>query len=250
MPAQKTDAPVIVERIDMNEIVVRLTGVTGLYCNRMSAKVKRQLLVPRRKTAADRATLPHDPRAEFLDSMDVREGWHEHSHIALPSVVVKKAMMTAALTVSGVTKADVMRLIFMPDELVPVFGTPRLRMDVTRLNTMGNPPDVRSRAYFREWGTEVRVRYARPRMTESSVMALLFNAGVVSGIGDFRQEKGAGNYGTFEPLPWTGSSQATFAPDLLDRGAQWKAIQAVEPDTDETASLLAEFDAESSRRAA
>ena len=244
MPTAKDVKAVEVQRIRMDEMTVRLRGITGLYCHRMTAKAKYETLVGgTRKTTADKVLMRHDPRAEFLDSMEVMEGWHPNSHIAIPSVAIKKAMMTSSLTVSGVTKEDVKRLIFMPDEWVPVFGIPRIRVDITRLPTPNNPPDARSRAYFRDWGTTVTIRFAKPKMHETAVVALLYNAGIICGIGDFRQERGAGNYGTFEP--W----EEEFDSKLLDRNAQWEAIQNVEPDNDTTRGMLEEYDAEASRRA-
>ena len=238
MPAKKEDA-ILIERVKMETIPIKLVGMTGLYCHRMSAKAKRQLMIGgQKKTRAERIELKHQPRDEFRDSMHIHEGYHEYTHVKFPSMAIKSAMATAALSVAGVRKADVQRLVFFPDEWVPIFGVPRLRMDITRSADIGKTPDVRTRAYFPEWGTELLIQYVKPVLTPKAIVSLLYNAGIMCGIGDFRQEKGKGSYGTFEPTndPWPES--------MTDPDAQWDAIQNPVPDNEESAELLEEFDLE------
>lgn len=239
----KTAGPIIVPQMETELVVVRLKGLTGLYCHRMSAKAKRQLMLGgRKKTAAERLQLKHHPREEFVDSMHIEKDFHEHSHVKFPSMSVKAAMATAALQVEGIRKTDVQRLVYLPDEWIPVFGIPRLRMDITRSADIAKTPDVRTRAYFSEWATEVRIQFTRPTLNAQAIIALLYNAGLMCGIGDYRQEKGKGNFGTFEVV--------TDLPEhLLDVNAQWRAIEEPQPDNDESAELLAEYDAEVESRA-
>ena len=121
--------------------------------------------------------------------------------IVFPAMALKSAMATAALVVAGIRKTDVQRLVYIPSEFVPIYGVPRVRMDIVRSADINKTPDVRTRAYFREWATEIEIEFVRPVLSTTSIMALLYNAGVVCGIGDFRQEKGKGSYGTFAPAP-------------------------------------------------
>ena len=236
--ASKKDDAIVVPTLDTETRRFALVGETGLYCHRMSAKAKRQLMIGgRKKTAAERLHLKHDPRAEFLDSMHVHEGFHPHAHVKFPAMAIKSAMGTAALAVPGVRKTDVNRLVFMPDEFVPVFGLPRLRMDIARSSDINRTPDVRTRAYFAAWATEVTIRFARPALSVQSVAALLTNAGVMCGIGDNRQERGNGSFGTFRLVD-------DIPADLLDVDAQWDAIESPEPANPETEELMAEFDLE------
>ena len=46
---------------------------------------------------------------------------------------------------------------------------------------------------------------------------VLANAGRIIGVGDFRQEKGRGSFGTFEVV--------NVPADLLDAPAQWAALE-------------------------
>ena len=79
-------------------------------------------------------------------------------------------------------------------------------------------------------------QYATPALSANAISALLYNAGIMCGIGDNRQEKGKGSYGTFEP---TGD----LPESLCDAGRQL-AARTPQPANLETKELLAEFDAE------
>ena len=237
-------APVVldIEELEMESIDVYLEGRTALFVNRMTAKAKSTLLIGgRKKTAADKAVIKHNPLEEFVESMYVQEGFHEHSHVLFPSLAVKGAMSTAALATPGVFKTDVSRLVFMPSEHIPIFGVPRLRMDVARMADAKRTPDIRTRAYFPRWATVVRIEYATVSLSRTSVLNLLTNGGLIAGIGDQRQERGKGNFGTFRVAN-------EIPKDMLDGGAQWDAIQNPVPANQETAELLAIVEAEEARR--
>ena len=225
-----------IEEIRRDTATVTLIGKTGLYCHRMTTKAKHQLMLGgRRKTAAERATIKHHPRDEFLASMHVRPGMHEQTDVVFPAMALKSAMATAALVVSGIKKTDVQRLVFLPDEWVPIYGVPALRMDITRSADIGKTPDVRTRAYFPAWATQITVMFARPQLSRKDIGSLLHNAGVVCGIGDFRQEKGKGSYGTFEVAD-------EVPEELLDLAAQRDALQTPRPFDADTAELLGQYD--------
>ena len=157
-------------------------------------------------------------------------------------MAIKSAMATAALAVAGIRKTDVQRLVFLPEEMVPIFGVPKLRMDFVRSADINRTPDVRTRAFFEKWATELTIRYAVPVLSQQAIIALLYNAGIMCGIGDFRQEKGKGSYGTFEPI-----SKPVDAA-LLDADAQLEAIMNPVAANMETVELMAEFEAELVKR--
>lgn len=243
MPAKK-DSAIVVTQLDQHETTFLLEGQTGLVCHRMGAKAKQTLLVGgRRKTAADKLQLKHDPVAEFRDSMSIDHGYHPHSHVTFDAMAVKSAMATAALVVSGIRKTDVQRMIYIPDDRIPIFGIPRLRMDIVRSADIGRTPDVRTRAYFAEWATVITVRYSHPVLNETTVSNLLHNAGVVAGIGDWRQEKGKGSFGTFR-IAAVGDRSLLPDKSLLDADAQWDAINNPEAANAETSQLLMDFHSE------
>ena len=240
MPTKKKDDTIVVESLKRQTGVFTIRGMTGMYTHRMSAKAKHQLMVGgRKKTTAEKQVIKHNPYEEFLESMHVEEGFHENSHVMFPAMAIKAAMATSALVTAGITKADVQRLIYLPDEMIPLFGTPKLRMDITRSADINRTPDVRTRAYFSDWATQVRITWIEPQLNARAVASLLNNAGLICGIGDYRQEKGKGNYGTFEII------DAEDIPDeLLDADAQWEAIQNPMPDNLESRTLLKQYDEE------
>ena len=199
MPVKKKAAAALaIPRLEMGSTTVWLEGRTGLICHRMGAKAKRQLLLGgRKKTAAEKLKLKHHPEEEYRDSMHIVAGAFADTDVVFPASAVKSAMATAALVVEGIKSTDVKRLVYVPEEWIPVYGVPQLRMDVTRSADIGKTPDIRTRAYFPEWTTCVTIEFAKPALSEKAIVALLANAGIMCGIGDFRQEKGKGNFGTW-----------------------------------------------------
>ena len=70
--AKQLDA-IVIETVQREKVTIRIVGTSGLYCHRMSAMAKHHLMLGgRKKSAAERLDLMHDPIAEFHDSMHVR----------------------------------------------------------------------------------------------------------------------------------------------------------------------------------
>ena len=198
MAKKAGDDAIQVDSIKTAEITVRVKGLTPLICHRMGAKAKHILLVGgRKKTAADKLNLKHNPNEEFRDSIHHFGDRHDETAIFFPAMGMKAAMATAALELSGIKKTSVQRLVYFPDEWLPIFGHPQLRMDVVRSSDINRTPDIRTRAVLPQWWTEFNVVYCTPQLTQKSVLSLIHNAGLIVGLGDYRQERGKGNFGTF-----------------------------------------------------
>lgn len=238
MSSKKKAVNVHVPKLKTVTLTATLLGMSGLYCHRMSAKAKRELLIGgRKKTAADKLKLKHHPREEFRDSMHVMPGLFPDTDVVFPAMAIKQAMATAALSVPGLYKTDVQRMVYIPAEWIPIYGIPLLRMDVVRMANQARTPDIRTRAYFSTWGTELDIQFASPGFTKTAIASLLGNAGIVAGIGDNRQEKGNGAFGTFELVN-------TLPSELRDIDRQREAIETPLLANEETAELMAVFDAE------
>jgi hypothetical protein len=234
--------------------------------NRMSAKAKQTLLVGgRKKTAAERVLLKHDPLTEYRDSMEMfapkvmGRKLHEAgvvdrdvpTMLGLRVVAFKAALCTAALETAGITKTSARRLLFIPGDLVPLYGTPQLRMDVVRSADINRTPDVRTRAFLPQWGAEIEVQHVLPQLPPHSVVTLACNAGMLVGIGDFRQEKGKGAFGSFRVL--AEGQQDDEWDDLVANHAatsQRKAIDEPDLADDDTRDLMEYFHGEQKKRAA
>lgn len=241
---------VTIPALRMAKTRFRIVGTMPLFQNRMAEKAKQTLLIGgRKKTAADKANIKHNPPEEFRSSMEtMRDG---PTVCGMRTVAIKKAMAQAALETPGITKSSVGRLIFIPGELTPLYGIPRLRMDVVRSADVNRTPDIRTRAYFERWCCEVEVHHVIPQLPVSSVAALIYNAGIMIGLGDFRQEKGAGAYGVFRVIP-DGEDDAEWDDLVANEGrdAQLDAIADPEFAGPDTEDLMQHFADETARRAA
>src|SRR4029077_2253029 len=106
---------------------------------------------------------------------------------------------------------------------------------------------VRTRAVFKEWGGKVTVRYTRGVVKEAFIANLMANAGMITGIGDGRIEKGTFAFGSWEVV-------SEDDPRLLNlmkhhgRKAQLAAMEHPEASNEDTEELLAWFETELVRR--
>jgi hypothetical protein len=246
----KTNEPTTlhIDALKQGRVKMRIIGNTPMFFNAMSVKAKRSLLLGGgKKTAAEKKEIKHDPESEYRDS--VYKTQFGPTLLAFPAPGIKNAMATAALVTDGVKKTDVQRLIFLPQEKVSIWGKPYLRMDVVRSADMNRTPDVRTRAFLPRWCAEVDFAFVTPTLSTHAIASLLSNAGVVSGIGDFRQEKGKGSYGTFRIV--SDEDEALWQEITAEaRDVQQEALDNPMAFDDETRELWAMLRQERIRRAA
>lgn len=247
---KKQDETIIIPRLKQHSLRLRIIGVRPLYQNRTSEKVRHELLVGgKRKTAAERQEIKHRPFDEYRNSAErVDSG---PTALGIRTVAVKAAMCSAAVDTAGVTRAGMQRLLWVPGDHYPVYGTPKLKMDVTRSADMNRTPDIRTRCFLPQWCAEIELLFISPQLSAQSVATLLANAGVLIGIGDFRQEKGKGNFGCFRVI---GADEQDDEWDWLvangGREAQLNALESPQYACSETAELMAFYQGEVKRRAA
>lgn len=198
MSVKKLETEIQVLKVTTEVVRCTVIGRTPLIMNSMSAKAMRDLLLPKgRKTTAEKASsLKHDPVAEFVNSMYIDRA-NTEAALYMPAPAFKGAAETAALDMPGTKKSEVGRLLWINGMKVPVWGRPYLYMAIVRSADMNKTPDVRTRAMLPEWCAEFECEYNTIKMRMPAVMNLFAAAGITAGIGDFRQEKGAGNYGQF-----------------------------------------------------
>lgn len=239
--------------VERQEVDFYLLGRTPLICNRMSEKAKRIILSPRgRKTAAEKAaTLKHDPHGEYRDSVYTLAGESVATRIVMPAVSFKGAMGAVAVDLPGMAKAQVGRWCFVRGEdthgWVHVYGVPRLLMSVVRSADINHTPDIRTRAIIAEWACRLTVAYSFPLLRDRAVANLMANAGLIIGVGDWRQGKGAGDYGQWELV---GSDNEAWQRVVRDGGrdAQDAALAEPTPYDEETADLLTWYVGDRQRR--
>ena len=217
------NAEISVVEIHQGEVEFCIKGTSPLIYHRMGEKAKRELLFPKgRKTAADKATsIKHNPVEEFRDS--VYRSKQPETLLMAPTIWFKAAITNAALDIPGATKAQMGRLVWVMDDETAVYGTPNLLMSVVRSSDMNRTPDIRTRAILPEWACRIKVRFIKPNISEQSVINLLSAAGVITGVGDYRQQKGKSAYGQFELI---GKADADYKRILkMDRKVQEEALE-------------------------
>jgi hypothetical protein len=163
--------------------------------------------------------------------------------LIFPSTAFKSAMMNAALEMPGTKKSQIGRLVYVKGQNVSLYGVPQLRMDVVRMADISKTPDVRTRAILPEWACKVSIKYIKPAIRHQAVANLLAAAGVIIGVGDFRQEKGKGSFGQFSIVE---ESNETFQRIMKNgaRVAQESALENPVCFDVESENLLTWFDAE------
>lgn len=242
----------MVTALKHGEIKLRLIGATPFYYNSMSLKAKRDLLIGGgKKTTAQRREIKHNPEQEFRDSVYKKS--HGNTHLYFPPAAIKQAMATAAIETKGVAKTNVQRLIFLPDLEMEIYGKPYLKIDTVRMADINKTPDMRTRAYLKEWCAEVKINFVMPTLTATDVFTLLQNAGTIIGLGDFRQEKGRGAYGCFtvtgEELPnWKEYKADWNRITKQAMNEQQYAMDYPEYADDQTAELMSFLEEERARR--
>lgn len=245
--AAKPKEDVVFPSIKRGSVNVCIKGTTPLIMNRISDRSARQLLCPPpKKNQAERnSTLKHDVVQEYRSS--VYRSNRGDTDLVIPTCAVKACLMSAALDVNGASKSGVGRAVYVQGDDAPIYGIPRLLMSTVRSADTARTPDIRTRAIIEEWATVIRINFTSPMITQDNVVRLLLIAGNTIGLGDWRQEKGKGNYGCFticEPDD----------PDFLrikeysTREAQADALANPTPYDVSSADLLSWFLSEAARR--
>lgn len=234
--------------VTKNEIKFCILGNTPLILNRLSEKAKRELLMPKgKKNAAERAsTLKHQPLQEYRSSPYKNSDPNHPTLLMLPAGAFKGSLKSAALDLPGASKSQIGRLTYIAGDNVDIYGVPMLLMSIVRSSDMNRTPDVRTRAILPEWACMLTVSFVEPMLRKQSVANLLAAAGISIGVGDFRPEKGSGNYGQFSICDATNKDFLRIMNQ--GRADQEKAMAEPQAYDDETGELLTWFESESKTR--
>jgi hypothetical protein len=197
--AAKKEASIEVQEISTNRVEFCILGKTPIILNRMSEKAKHELLMPKgRKTTAQKATsIKHNPLEEFCSAPYILDADAE-THIGILATSFKNCIRGAGVDIPGSSKAQLGRLLWVEGTKAALYGIPKLFMSITRSADMNRTPDVRTRAIMGEWAVRLTVSFVTPQLSAKTVGNLLAAAGLIQGVGDWRPEKGSGNYGQFE----------------------------------------------------
>lgn len=244
----KKETAIDVTQVGHNKITACILGTSPLIFNAMSQKVKTGLLLPQKKSTAEKAaTMKHNPPEEFLASCYRTASDDGPTRLIFPAPAFKAALASTATDIPGTARAQIARLTWVEGSYVDIFGLPQLLMSVVRSADMAKTPDIRTRAILPRWACRVSITYVTPLLREKAVITLLAAAGIMRGIGDWRPEKGSGNYGQFVLVEPT---DKTFLDIMKSEGraAQDKALAEQMPFDNESAELLAWWHKESRDR--
>lgn len=247
--ATKKTVELDVLKVEHGRVEFLVLGTTPLILNRMSEKAMHELLMPKgRKTAAARASsLKHDPIAEFRASPYLDPDESSPTFLQHLASAFKGAIKGAALDLPGSSRAQIGRLTWVNQERISIYGIPKIFMSITRMADINRTPDIRTRAIVPEWACRVSVSFVKPNLREQAVANLLASAGLTQGIGDWRPEKGSGNYGQFE-LVSEDDPRFLHIVQHGGRAAQIAAMENPEPYDQDTQELLEWFEEEARRR--
>jgi len=246
---QGTDEQVVIVPWQQRSATFMLVGVTPFICNCQSEKTRRTLLLPSpRKTEAEKtAKLKHDPLAEYQASSYRSDNPKAPTVIVMKGGAFKSAACDSSVDTEGAIASRMRRLISVPDYYVNIYGIPQLWMTDVRQAGISRTPDIRTRAIIPRWAARVTFTYAHPLITDKEVAALIVNGGMTRGVGDGRVEKGALDFGKFEPT----SEKDPRVLSILKEGGYAAQLQALNDPTfydRESEKLFAWFQDEVVRR--
>lgn len=250
MAMKKTEnAEITVKEATTAEMFVYVLGTSPYIYNAMSEKTWHELLLGgHKKNAAEKAsTLKHEPYVEYRNSTYQSRDPSTPTFLNVPAVSFKKAIASAALDMPGASKAQVGRLIWAEGDRAPMYGVPKIFCAMVRSSDVARTPDVRTRAIIPQWCVPIKITYLTPNLNAQTLANLFGAAGLLNGVGDWRQQKGSGSYGQFR-LAGADDPQVKLLLQIGGREAQERALANPEAYDEETERLLAWFDEEVSRR--
>jgi hypothetical protein len=249
MKKQEAGGEIIIEQMQVGNATVWIKGLTPLIYNAMSAKVKMGMLIGTgRKSAAEKASsLRHYPLEEYRESVYRHDDDEHATRLTFCSVAFKSASVSAIrhMPNSGTNMTAMRQLVWVVGDQVDVYGIPQLHMAVVKQAGPTGAPDMRTRAILPEWCCCITIRFVMPLLNETTLARLLDASGLVIGVGDFRQEKGKGNYGQFQIADKADCAGIIKAGGMA---AQDKALENPTFYDRETAELMAAYTAERKRR--
>lgn len=236
------DTAISIKPLEIATSTFMLLGLTPLILNRMPEKARQELLMPKgRKTAADKASsLKHDPMAEFRASPTIIASDDAPTLIGVPASAIKKAIAAAALDIPGAKKSQIGRLTYVRGDVIPVYGVPQVMSAIVRSADINRTPDVRTRCVLPAWCAMVTIEHPAELISTASLANLLAAAGRFIGVGDWRSERGAGNYGSFTLADPSDAAVKTLMK-IGTRKTQTEAMAAPEAHNAETRELLGWF---------
>ena len=207
MATKKTESKIEIPAMDFRMATLHVVGDSPLIVHAWSEKAKRMMLEKQMKKATKGKEV-RDPFKEFLDSLywlserpdDITpENFNEVAKAArfgFPALAFKAAAIDAAYQQGLIEKKTTLRgAILVIGEMAEIRGdVPVMREDMVRIGQ--GTADLRYRGEFREWSTDLTIRYNASAVSLEQVVNAFTAGGFACGVGEWRPAKD-GNFGMF-----------------------------------------------------
>lgn len=187
-------------KLDIRGIRVKIVGDSSLITHHWSEKAIKQMLDKQmgKATAGREAKNPEEDyqRSLYVIEPAPKGKPFEDSKFGFPCIAFKLAAVEACTSIGkqAITKVAARQAFHVMGELAPIKGKPTMREDPV---TVGQgTADLRYRGEFKEWETELLIRYNARVLTDEQIINLINTAGFAVGVGEWRSEK-SGNHGLF-----------------------------------------------------
>ncbi len=185
-----------------------IVGDTPLIVHAWSEKAKREMLG--KQVGATGPKDVRDPEGDFKSSLyEMGNGTY-----GFPAMAFKKAIINVAHVDLGIAKTDVMAALWVDAQMVrtrpalagaicdmPLLrvygGKPEMREDMTKIGGFKKIAQLSYRGQFTIWAVKFSGRINVSRLPENAFSALIDEAGMSTGVGEWRQEK-SGMFGAFQ----------------------------------------------------
>jgi len=187
----KAAAPQTIElpKLEIKAIKLLIVGDSPLICHAWSEKAKREMLDKQMKKAKQ-AKEAKDPEEDYRASLYA----HPEGGFGFPAVAFKNAAVDACSHIAGVTKVEARGAFHIVGDMAKLIGEPTPREDMVRVG-MGTA-DIRYRGEFREWSSELLIRFNTNVLSAGQIANLFNTAGFAIGVGEWRPQRD-GSFGMF-----------------------------------------------------
>lgn len=186
------DARIQLPELEISTIRCQIVGDSPLIVHRFSEKALK-MMHDKQTGAATAGRQKKDPAQDFRDSMyRLPDGKH-----GFPALAFKCAMVEACTSLGkAITKVAARQAFHVCGDMVVLRlqQDPVMREDAVRLN--GQTADLRYRAEYMPWSTEVTLTFNSRVLSQVQIVNLLNTAGFAVGVGEWRPEKN-GQFGRF-----------------------------------------------------
>lgn len=192
--AKEAPEGVTIPAMKIQQIKIKVIGVSPLIVNNFSEKSKLQMLEKQMKKAAE-GKKAKDPAELYKQSL---YWFKDKKRTGFPAVGFKAAMVRAGKQL-GLPMTDTRGKFHVgvdEGDLVQIHGAHVMRDDMVRLAT--GVADIRFRGCYNEWYAIITINFNSSVISEEQLVQIVNTAGFACGIGEWRPEKSnSGSYGLF-----------------------------------------------------